>query len=111
MMKIENSKVIAAIIDCLDLPVSKACDVAYLDDRHNEITFVYDEWDHPEIYCRCHIWTNFNIKWWGAEFYVMHPHDIGHWEIDCKTGNYRRVCCYNSKGKIQYGRYYEPSMD
>ena len=109
MMKIENPKVIAAIIDCLNLPVSKKVGMACID--KTEIIFIYDEWDHPEITCRFPIWYDFNINYWGAKFTVMHPYDIADWEIDCKTGESRYCCYYNSIGKIKYGRYYEPSMD
>lgn len=109
MIRITNPKVVAAIIDCLSLPVSKKCELALLE--KTEIIFIDDEFAHPQHICRFDIWSNISIEWWGARFTVMHPMDIGCWEIDCKTGESRYICYYNEEGKIKYGRYYEPSMD
>lgn len=107
MYRIENPKVIASIIECLSLPINKKCESVLVD--RCEMIFCFDEYDN--YYCRFPVWSNFCIKWWGPEFTVMKPHDIGNWEIDCKTGKYRRICYYTREGKIKYGRYYEPSMD
>ena len=43
MIRIENPKVIAAIIDCLSLPISRRCEVALAE--INEITFILDEFE------------------------------------------------------------------
>lgn len=111
MMRIENPKVIAAIIDFYNLPINKKCDVIIAEDK-GIFTFIYDEYANPQITCTVNrIWANFNIRWWGPEFYIWRSRDIGHLEIDCKTGESRWCCCYNTIGKIKYGRYYEPSMD
>ena len=109
MIRIENPKVIAAIIDCLNLPISRRCEVALAE--VNEITFILDEFANPQQWVKFPVWTNFNIKYWGPEFTVSHYYDIGHWKIDANTGESEYVCCYNTEGKIKYGRYYEPSMD
>lgn len=108
-MRIENPRVVAAIIDCLNLPVSRKCEAAII--SGGDIIFLMDAFTSDTEICRFPIWTDFEIRWWGPDFHVMHPHDIGHWEIDCTTGKSKWVCCYNKEGKIKYGRYYEPSMD
>ncbi len=111
MIEIRNLRVIAAIIDCYNLPVNKKCDYAVFED-HGRLTFIYDEWEQPQIRCSVKgIWAKFEIGYWGPKFIVWRHRDIGHWEIDCTTGKPRWVCCYNNVGKIKYGRYYEPSMD
>lgn len=111
MMRIENSKVIAAIIDCYNLPINKKCECIIAEDK-GKLTFIYDEYANPQITCTIDkIYASFNIRWWGPEFTVWRSHDIGHWEIDCKTGKSRWCCCYNKQGKIKYGRYYESSLD
>lgn len=111
MIEIRNSRVIAAIIDCYNLPINKKCEYAVFG-RKGRLTFVYDEYDNPQISCSIQgIWAKFEIDWWGPKFTVWRHMDIGHWEIDCTTGKSRWVCCYNKEGKIKYGRYYEPSMD
>ena len=109
MIRIEKPKVIAAIIDCLNLPISRRCEVVLAD--VNELIFILDEFASPQQLFRVPAWTNFNIKYWGPEFTVSHYHDIGHWEINPNTGESRYVCYYNCIGKIKYGRYYESSMD
>ena len=109
-VKIENPKVLAAIIDCLNLPISKKVEAMYVYDT--EVFFIYDEWNHPGTYVRVtDVWPNIEILWHGAYINIMHAMDIGNWEIDLRTGESRWICCYNEKGKIEYGRYYEPQYD
>jgi hypothetical protein len=110
MIQIRNSRVIAAIIECCNLPISKKCECIVAD--RGLITFIYDEYENPQITCIIRdISTNFEIAWWGPLFTIHRRGDIGHWEIDCTTGKSKWVCCYNREGKIKYGRYYESSMD
>ena len=109
IIKIENHEVVAAIIDCLNLPINRKCDGAIV--RDNEIIFLYDCYEYNTAFCRFPIWSNMEVKYWGPVFSVMPPYSIGHYEIDLKTGKSRWICCYNREGRIKYGRYYEPSMD
>ena len=110
MIQIRNQRVIAAIIECYNLPINKKCECIVAD--RDWMTFIYDEYEHPQTTCTVRgISTHFEIAWWGSLFATHRTGDIGHWEIDCTTGESRWVCCYNREGKIKYGRYYEPSMD
>lgn len=111
MIEIRNPRVIAAIIDCYNLPISKKCRYAVFGDK-GKLTFIDDEWNTPQTICSVQgFWAKFEIRYFGPEFTVWRHGDIGNWEIDCTTGKSRWICCYNREGKIKYGRYYEPSMD
>lgn len=110
MIQIRNPRVIVAIIECYNLSISKKCKCIVVD--RGLMTFIYDEYENPQITCTIKdISASFEIAWWGPLFTTHRVGDIGHFEIDCTTGKYRWVCCYNTEGKIKYGRYYEPSMD
>jgi hypothetical protein len=111
MIEIRNPRVIAAIIDCFNLPVSKKCDYAVFENK-GRLTFIYDEWEKPQDTCSIWgIWAKFEIGYFGPIFTVWRQHDIGDWKIDCTTGKTRWICCYNKEGELMYGRYYQSSMD
>ena len=111
MIEIRNPRVIAAIIDCYNLPISKKCEYAVFGNE-GRLTFIDNEWNTQQTVCSVKgIWAEFEIKYFGPKFTVWRHMDIGHWEIDCTTGKARWICCYSTEGKIKFGRYYEPSMD
>lgn len=111
MIKCNNSYVIEAIIDCLNLPISKKCNFALID--RTSITFIMDEYDNnsPRVTIN-DIWSNIEFDYWGCVLRIMHSGDIKDFKIEF-TGKpvVRLVNYYTRLGKIKFGRYYEPSMD
>ena len=110
IMRIENPRVVAAIIDCYNLPISKRCEFALVWDRG--ITFMVDECDNQRHSCTfTELSLDVEIRWWGPTFNFYMRGDIGHWQIDATTGEAEYVCGYTREGRLKYGRYYEPQMD
>ena len=111
LITIRDSRVIRLITQSLDLPISGRCEIAYV--YPTEIIFTDD--DYKDNQCCATIkdvWSTLEVDYFGIPYLsVMHALDIASYKIDLSHKNVEYYCYYNRQGKINYGRYYEPSLD
>lgn len=111
MIQCDIRPVIEAIIDCLNLPISKKCDTVLIE--RNSLTFITDLYvdDYKQVATIYDVSCHIEMPWWGTQLHISHHNDIGEYIISLRDYKCKYRCYYNEQGKIKYGRYYEPQFD
>lgn len=109
-MIIYDPKMISAIIDYLDLPISKKADELRYDGR-GKAFFCYNALTPGEESVQVDLFIDVNVYRWGETtfevFSFLRPITI----LCLRSDNFRVICRYTWKGRLRHDNFYIASLD
>lgn len=101
---------ISAIIDYLDLPISKKADELRYYER-GAAFICYNVCEPNEISIQIDLSMDVNVNLWGNIEIEVFSFDRPITTICLRSDNFRVICHYNWKGRLQHDNFYIASLD
>lgn len=109
-MIIYDSKMISAIIDYLDLPISKKADELRYYGR-GKAFFCYNVYGPNEISIQIDLSMDAKVDFWGSTEIEVLSFDRPVTSLYLRSDNFRVSCYYTWKGRLRHDNFYIASLD
>lgn len=110
MLTIRSKEMIAAIIDYLDLPISKnATELRYYGKSKAFIIYGEYGYDCESVQVDCSI--DVTVDYWGGISLELFSFDRSISTLILEPDNFKISRCYNFAGYLRYGNFYIASLD